>query len=118
MRKILSGIAILSFMVAYTQVAKKQTDLQEYGVKGKVKLVKEILYDAVEKQGKVQKGSRIGYVAYEFDQAGNVLQKESGYRKKTYKYDNKNNKIEESQHTLEGELVWKKNINTMTKAIR
>lgn len=85
---------------------EKKTDLQEANLKGRVKSVREIPYDAVEKFGKVEKGSMRGfsydnaYVLY--NEQGNIVER-NGYNadgsleyKLTYQYDNKGNIVEEN----------------------
>lgn len=85
MKNILTtALAVLSLVVGYSQTTK--TDLQKENLKGKVKLIKEIAYRAIDKNGTVEKGKVLKY--------GTIFTK----------YNEEGNKIEESYYDPDGEL--------------
>ena len=86
--------------------SEKKNDLTEENLKGKVKSIKETLYEAVDKFGQIEKGNVL-YDAFTFpftiyDEKGNNIEEnhyDSDGRlsyKYTYKYDEKGNTIEQN----------------------
>jgi antitoxin component YwqK of YwqJK toxin-antitoxin module len=104
---------------AQTAPAKK-TDWEKDGLKGKVKSIREITYEAVEKFGKLTKGEifcdESGCFVYQrkYDTKGNKIEENRYYSngslddKYTYKYDDKGNLTEENRYKSNGSLDWKK----------
>ena len=94
---------------------KKKTDLEDDNLNGKVKSVKEIEYNAIDKFGKIQKGEKSTYGDSKFtlynkdgnkikDSVGSLLSKDRN--KIIYKYDS-GNRIEESWYKSDGSLEGK-----------
>ena len=96
--------------------ALKKNDLTEEKLKGKVKSIREIPYEAVEKFGEVVKGDALGFgknLQITFNEKGNKLE-ENWFNpdgrldfKWTYKYDDKGNQIEENGFNSDGRLSFK-----------
>ena len=94
--------------------SEKKNDLTEENLKGKVKSIKETLYEAVDKFGQIEKGNVL-YDAFTFpftiyDEKGNNIEEnhyDSDGRlsyKYIYKYDKKGNNIEENHYDSDGRL--------------
>ncbi|WP_406649672.1 hypothetical protein RAO12_06720 [Ornithobacterium rhinotracheale] len=99
----------------------KKTDAEEWGLKGKVKSVKQTTYAAVEHLGKVRKGWNIDYEDlflkeitanyYKvFDEKGNQIEGDwydlygNVLYKDTYAYDEKGNQTEEVRYKSDGKI--------------
>ena len=110
-RIILVAVAIVS-LVACNQTKKeeKKTDLKEANLKGKVKSVREITYNAVEKFGEIEKGDRSSGIVTIYNEQGNEIEvnrynsDDSLDWKFTYKYDDKGNQIEVNRYKSDGSL--------------
>ena len=93
----------------------KKNDLAELKLKGKVKSIREIPYEAVERFGEVVKGDaldRFGEnLQITFNENGNEIEINSFnpdgslFSKYTYKYDDKGNQIEENSFNSDENLV-------------
>ena len=113
MKKIILAILSVLRLVSCKQ-SEKKNDLTEENLKGKVKSIKETLYEAVDKFGQIEKGNVL-YDAFTFpftiyDEKGNKIE-ENDYdsdgrldSKTTYKYDEKGNIIEENDYDSDGRL--------------
>ena len=103
MKKVLT-IVLAIFCLASCEKSTQKNDLAELKLNGKVKSIREIPYEAVEKFGEVVKGDaldRFGEnLQITFNEKGNKLEKNSFNPdgslsfKHTYKYDDKGNQIE------------------------
>jgi hypothetical protein len=112
MKKIITTLICVSAIAAgaWAQSAKK-TDVEEGGLKGKVKSVKETYYEAINKFGEVIKGKeRYPPTLTRYDVKGNKTEW-NGYNsdgsfsyKYTYKYDAKGNTIEKIEYNSAGSL--------------
>lgn len=129
MKKVISLCLLLSSLMIYSQ--NRKTDLQNEGLKGKVKSVRETPYRAIEEEGKIEKGeimkSKSSRVAREIEdmyanihveytlQGGRMTmesykENNSLENKFTYHYDEKRNKTEvkiyEENNSLDAKLVY------------
>lgn len=94
MKKVLT-IILAMFCLASCEKSTQKNDLTEEKLKGKVKSIREIPYEAVEKFGEVVKGDALGFgknLQITFNEKGNKLEENSFnpdgslYYKATYKY--------------------------------
>ena len=112
MKKVLT-IILAMFCLASCEKSTQKNDLTEEKLKGKVKSIREIPYEAVEKFGEVVKGDALGFgknLQITFNEKGNKLE-ENWFNpdgrldfKWTYKYDDKGNKIELNSFNHDGSL--------------
>ena len=109
MKKIILAILSVLRLVSCKQ-SEKKNDLTEENLKGKVKSIKETLYEAVDKFGQIEKGNWFNNYFTIYDKKGNIIE-ENDYdsdgslnSKTTYKYDEKGNKIEENDYDSDGRL--------------
>ena len=102
MKKVLT-IVLAMFCLASCEKSTQKNDLAELKLKGKVKSIREIPYEAVEKFGEVVKGALDGFgenLQITFNEKGNKIEENffisDGrlFSKYTYKYDDKGNEIE------------------------
>ena len=112
MEKIILAILSVLRLVSCKQ-SEKKNDLTEENLKGKVKSIKETLYEAVDKFGQIEKGNWFNNYFTIYDKKGNIIE-ENDYdsdgslnSKTTYKYDEKGNKIEENDYDSDGRLSYK-----------
>ena len=115
MKKVLT-IILAMFCLASCEKSTQKNDLTEEKLKGKVKSIREIPYEAVEKFGEVVKGDALGFgknLQITFNEKGNKLE-ENWFNpdgrldfKWTYKYDDKGNQIEENGFNSDGRLSFK-----------
>ena len=120
MKQIISAPVLALLVISCSSVSKKtidqnanhkqNNDWAEMNLKGEVKLMREIKYKTVEKDGEVQKGERKDSVIYVFNDRGNIIDANS-YKpdgsldwKYTYKYDGYGNKIERNLYKPDGSL--------------
>ena len=122
MKKIILATLSVLYLVSYGQLEKKsekKNDLTEENLKGKVKSIKETLYEAVDKFGQIEKGDVLvdssavytddGHFKI-YNEKGNKIEENyynsNGrlYSKTTYKYDEKGNIIEENHYDSNGRL--------------
>jgi hypothetical protein len=102
-------VAIISGCGAGHKSVKK-TDLDEKGLKGKVKSVEEIKHNAVVKFGEATKGEKMSSFLFKYDEKGNLIERNeynsdnSLKIKTTYKYDEKGNRIGLNQYNSAGSL--------------
>lgn len=93
----------------------KKNDLQEANLKGKVKSVREIDYEAIQEAGQIKKGkvlegaeSEVSNVLTSYNEQGYLVGREYynfGYSLKiSYKYDAEGSMVEESQYNSDGKL--------------
>ena len=116
MKKVLT-IVLAMFCLASCEKSTQKNDLAELKLKGKVKSIRKIPYEAVEKFGEVVKGDvldRFGEnLQITFNDKGNQIEENwfnsdgSLYFKYTYKYDDKGNKIELNSFNSDGSLSFK-----------
>jgi hypothetical protein len=93
----------------------KKTDWEKDGLKGKVKSVKETIYEAVKENGEINKGNKedLGNNLVEYDDKGNkielIMYKSDGNLdyKFTYEYDDKGSIIEGNSYNSDGSLDMK-----------
>ncbi len=120
--KLLVGL-LLSLLVGFASCEKnscknnKKTDWEKDNLKGKVKSYTNIAYEAIEKNGKVQKGKRredeLDNFLVKYGNKGNIVERNYYYYdgslswKYTYKYDSKVNRIEENWCNFAGKLYYK-----------
>ena len=111
MKKIILAILSVLRLVSCKQ-SEKKNDLTEENLKGKVKSIKEITYEAVEKFGQIEKGNVLYCLSYFtiYNEKGNKIEK-NHYEfdgrldyKVTYKYDENGNKIEKNDYDSDGSL--------------
>lgn len=114
--KIILSVLYLLVLAGCTKEDKKN-DLTEANLKGRVKSVRQIPYEAVEKDGKIIKGvifpSFFSYHNHnnqvKYDDKGNKIEEniyDEEELKHNSKYDSKGNQIEENRY-FEGKLVEK-----------
>ena len=112
MKKIILVILSVLCLVSCNQ-SEKKNDLTEENLKGKVKSIKETLYEAVDKFGQIEKGDVLNNYFNIYNEKGNKIEENrydsdgSLYFKDTYKYDEKGNKIEENRYNSDGSLYSK-----------
>lgn len=104
------AIASFSIFISSCSNSKKETDCSAYGLNGKVKSIREVSYEAVERSGNIDKGDRkredqLQHDTYiVFDQQGNEIETNwhnldgSLFRKHIYTYDDKDNMIEANEY--------------------
>lgn len=116
MKKIILVILSVLCLVSYGQLEKKtekKNDLTEENLKGKVKSIKETLYEAVDKFGQIKKGNVLNNYFTIYNKKGNTIEGNEYYSnrrfnyKTTYKYDEKGNNIEENYYNSNGRLYEK-----------
>ena len=113
MKKVLT-IVLAMLCLASCEKSTQKNDLAELKLKGKIKSIREIPYEAVEKFGEVVKGDALdGFgenLQITFNEKGNKLEENffnsdgSLNSKYTYKYDDKGNKIELNSFNSDGRL--------------
>ncbi len=114
--KFILNMIALFFFTSCTE-NKIENNLTEENLKGKVKSVKEVSYDAIEKFGEVAKGRVLNWGRENkqmiYSEKGSKIE-ENHFNSKgelewkyMYKYDEKDNQIEESVYDSKGELVRK-----------
>ncbi len=95
----------------------KKNDLQEANLKGKVKSVREIDYEAIQEAGQIKKGkvlegaeSEVSNVLTNYNEKGYVVDKEYynfGYSFKiSYKYDAEGSMVEENHYNSDSKLEY------------
>lgn len=93
---------------------ENQTDLQELNLKGKVKSVRSVDYEAVEVSGEVVKGRIVEDNFFAYNEAGNVVEKTkyyadgTPYEKFIVTYDSEGRVVEGSMYNSEGKIDFKK----------
>mgnify|MGYP006219078617 CR=1 FL=1 len=127
-RKILT---ILIAVFSITTISAQKTDLEKEGFKGKIKIVKKVVCDYIDRFGEYEKENCKSYITtfdsdgnglgidqnakhiYKYDPDGNILE-EAHYKSTkrihyiiTYKYDSDRNKLEEEKHRSDGSLDYK-----------
>ena len=112
MKKILLPIFLLVFLAVCSGGTKK-TNLEKENLNGKIKILKETRYEAVEKDGKITKGEKIyDSVVTMYDETGNATERKEYapdgglVRADICKYDNNGNQIEESRYNAD-RCEWK-----------
>ena len=112
MKKVLT-IVLAMLCSASCEKSTQKNDLAELKLNGKIKSIREIPYEAVEKFGEVVKGDALGgfgNLQITFNEKGNKLEENSFnldgslFSKYTYKYDDKGNKLEENFFNSDGSL--------------
>ena len=113
MKKVLT-IVLAMLCLASCEKSTQKNDLAELKLNGKIKSIREIPYEAVEKFGEVVKGDaldRFGKnLQITFNEKGNKLEENSFnpygslFSKYTYKYDDKGNQIEKNSFNSDGSL--------------
>ncbi len=112
MKKVLT-IVLAMLCSASCEKSTQKNDLAELKLNGKIKSIREIPYEAVEKFGEVVKGDALGgfgNLQITFNEKGNKLEENSFnldgslFSKYTYKYDDKGNQIEENSFNSDGNL--------------
>ena len=113
MKKVLT-IVLAMFCLASCEKSTQKNDLAELKLNGKVKSIREIPYEAVEKFGEVVKGDALAILGENqqitFNDKGNKIEENwfnsdgSLFSKYTYKYDDKGNKIESISFNSDGRL--------------
>ena len=116
MKKVLT-IVLAMLCLASCEKSTQKNDLAELKLNGKIKSIREIPYEAVEKFGEVVKEDVLGIVnenlQITFNDKGNKLEENwfnpdgSLSLKYTYKYDDKGNQIEENSFDADGSLSFK-----------
>ena len=112
MKKVLT-IVLAMFCLASCEKSTQKNDLAELKLNGKVKSIREIPYEAVEKFGEVVKGDVLTNEQIIFNEKGNQIEKNlfipdgSLLSKYTYKYDDKGNIIEGNSFSSDGSLFLK-----------
>ena len=111
MKKVLT-IVLAMLCLASCEKSTQKNDLAELKLNGKVKSIREIPYEAVEKFGEVAKGDALDIIGENlqitFNEKGNKLEENSFNSdgslnsKYTYKYDDKGNKIESNLFNSDG----------------
>jgi antitoxin component YwqK of YwqJK toxin-antitoxin module len=92
---------------------KKENDLTEYNIKGKIKDIIETRYDAKEAFGDLEKGDLVAKEKYKYDEDGNETEWTSYNSdgelegKYKYKYDEDGNQTELTSYNSDGELEGK-----------
>ncbi|MCW3072768.1 MAG: hypothetical protein JWO44_2658 [Bacteroidetes bacterium] len=101
MKKKIFLLLLIPLLVSLTPGRQKKNDLAEMNLQGKVKTIKEVRYEAIEKSGKVEKGRYVGWAHfYTFNEKGNKQEETlanpdgSEGSKAVYSYDKKGNKTE------------------------
>ena len=115
MKKVLT-IVLAMLCSASCEKSTQKNDLAELKLNGKIKSIREIPYEAVEKFGEVVKGDALGgfgNLQITFNEKGNKLEENffnsdgSLSSKYTYKYDDKGNQIEGNSFNSDGRLSFK-----------
>ncbi|MDR1897461.1 MAG: hypothetical protein LBR10_11790 [Prevotellaceae bacterium] len=115
---VLTVVLLLTTTTGFAQekTSRQKTDVEKAGLKGEVKSVKTVTYQAIEKSGKITKGeidSLHTIEEYLYDSNGNLIAQnsyESGDHLKeihTYKYDSIGNRIETDRYYSNGMLASK-----------
>ena len=112
MKKIILVILSVLCLVSCNQ-SEKKNDLTEENLKGKVKSIKETLYEAVDKFGQIKKGNVLNNYFTIYNKKGNTIEGNEYYSdgrlgyKLIYKYDGKGNNIEKNNYYSDGRLNYK-----------
>ena len=116
MKKVLT-IVLAMLCLASCEKSTQKNDLAELKLNGKVKSIREIPYEAVEKFGEVVRGDALAILGENqqitFNDKGNKIEENwfnsdgSLFSKYTYKYDDKGNKIEQNSFNPDGSLSFK-----------
>jgi len=114
MRTINFSFYIISFIILFTSCSSNNnSDLRQTNLKGNVKSVEELLYNATEKDGDITKGEQINLKYTSYNRDGNLIKffdKQSDINI-IFRYDSKGNKIEEKDYyTSKGNLKSKVSI--------
>jgi len=94
-------------------IAKLNTDMAKMKLVGKVKILTEIKYKALDNFGEIQTGDIEGKNVVVFDEKGTKIEEsqfdsnDSLEHKYTYKYDDKGNEIEMNSYKSDGSLKFK-----------
>jgi hypothetical protein len=109
--------AAMAICGAAQTTAAEETDVKREGLKGRVKNVKEVIYEAVTKFGEVTKGTATNSETTQYNYKGyqteriyanyNTPPAGTEYRY-TYKYDSRGNKIEECRYDLKSGDIYDK----------
>lgn len=116
-------INLFNKMLVMTDIygQNKKTDVEKAGLKGKVKSVHHIIYEAIEKFGEITKGEEVEYSSFSndsnvsnvFDDKGNMIE-DNNYNsdgslitKWISKYDDKGNMIESNEYNSDGSFSCK-----------
>lgn len=111
-------LTIITLFSVFASAQNQKNDWQKVNLYGKVKSVREISYQAVEKEGTLEKGAicafGCGNILFSYDKKGASTEKNyynadgSLDRKIIYEYDKKGNKIAENVYNSEEKLLSKK----------
>ena len=104
-------ILLLFIPLVFACSDDKKNSLTRDNLNGNVKSTKEIYFEAIEKFGKITKGSRFGYQFLKtYDENGNSIEKrvynidDDLLHTYIYEYDSKGRSIEQSRYNSDGDL--------------
>lgn len=107
-------LCIMALFAVNVFSQENQTDLQELNLKGKVKSVRSVDYEAVEVSGEVVKGRIVEDNFFAYNEAGSVVEKTKYYADGTpcekfiVTYDSEGRVIEGCMYNSEGKIDFKK----------
>ncbi len=116
--RIITLLSILILVSDCSNAPKKNNDLKEMNLFGKVKSIREISYEAIVEASKIKKGKRLSFLNHDkfilFNKSGNKIQQIDYYldlnfsEKRIHKYDKKGNISEIIEHNTDGSIAYRK----------